>query len=103
MRSRRLDRANDFLGLFLGTKKPVRRPDAMQDPAVRFQHSLPEAISVSRRPRRVIFGAVAFDPKQKTPRLVGIDHCEVNEESGGADLRLDVVTQRPQPCSDLLL
>ena len=44
--------------------EPVGAPDAMDGPAILFQHLLPETVPVSGRARTVIGGAVALDAQE---------------------------------------
>jgi hypothetical protein len=44
--------------------EPIRAPDSMNPPAAGFQYLLPDAVAIARGARRVIRGAVAFDPEK---------------------------------------
>ena len=82
-----------FFSLGAWLTKPVAAPDAVQLPAMAFQHRLAQAVAVAGRSGVVIAGAIAFDAQQIAAWLVGVHHGQVNEETGNADLRLHLQAQ----------
>jgi hypothetical protein len=50
------------------------------------EHFLPEDISIARRARAVVSGAVALDPEKVSIRITSIVHCEVDPKFANPDL-----------------
>ena len=58
-----------------------------------FQHRLAQAVAVAGRSGVVIAGSIAFDAQQIAARLFGVHHGQIDEETGNADLRLNLQAQ----------
>ena len=64
------------------------------------EHLLPERVAVARGAGAVVRGAVAFDLQQVSSRLVWIEDGAIDEQSGGSDLLIDLVSLDAEPLGD---
>src|SRR4030088_3128925 len=87
------NRLHDLRGLLVRPEKPIRRPDAVDDPSVCFEDALTQSVAVTRRTRRMVLRAVTFDTQHKTSAVFVIRFSKIDVKPRSSDLKFHVVAK----------